>query len=212
MKRKKKISSFIRNNLVTGIFVLAPIAAVAWIVLKLWAVLFAIVTLVPEEFRPTTLFHLNALSSNVFDFLLTLVVFILILFLIGLAGFFSRYYLGKKVLRLIRKIFAKVPVVSTIYSTLEQLLETFSGGKTKNFRKVVQIEYPRKGIFTLAFVTGEQQNGTMLSIFVPTTPNPTSGFYLMIPAEDAREMALSVEDALKEIISMGLVRKEPFHG
>ena len=95
----------------------------------------------------------------------------------------------------------------TVYSSLEQLTATFAtnAGSSKNFRRVVQIEYPRKGIYSLALVTGEKSG--MLRVFIPTTPNPTSGFYLFIPSEDAKSVDLTVEDAIKEIISMGIIQK-----
>jgi uncharacterized membrane protein len=106
----------------------------------------------------------------------------------------------------------RVPVLRTVYTTLEQLIQTFATGQTKNFRRVVQVEYPRAGLYTLAFVTGERnthpitgRSGKFVTIYVPTTPNPTSGFYLTASVEEIKDVDISVEQALKEIISMGIV-------
>jgi uncharacterized membrane protein len=122
--------------------------------------------------------------------------------------------LGKRLLKAVAGFVSRVPVLNTVYSTLEQLVETFASGQRKNFRRVVIVEYPRKGICTLAFVTGERETNPMtglktkmLNVYVPTTPNPTSGFYLTLPADEVKEAQMSVEEALKEIISMGIVHK-----
>lgn len=202
-----KFTRKIRDDIITGVFVLAPIGAVTWIVIWIWNFFFKMAEWIPESLHPIKLMGIeNPIYAGLINFILSIIVFILILAFIAWIGVLSRYYLGKRVLIFIRKSFLKLPVINTVYSTLEQLLETFSTGKNKNFRKVVQIEYPRKGISTLALVTGEKPNG-ILTVFVPTTPNPTSGFYLMIAASETTELSMSVEDALKEIISMGLVKK-----
>lgn len=205
---RPKLSATFRDNLITGAFVLAPIGAVAWISLWLWNVLEGVAGVIPASLHPKELLHIeNPLAVNALDFLLTIFMFGLLLLLIWFVGLISRAYLGRQALSFIRSTVTRIPILKTVYSTLEQLLETFSGNsKTKSFSRVVRIEYPRKGIQTLALVTGE--NKGMLTVFVPTTPNPTSGFYLMLAAEEATDAGISVEEALKEIISMGLVKKE----
>lgn len=204
---KRLVSSF-RGNVITGILVLAPIGAVLWIVLWLWEILFALSSLLPESLHPKVFLHVESpLAERTIDFLVTLVVLALILAFVGSVGLISRNYLGKRILIIISRFFARVPVLSTVYSTLEQLLKTFTSGQAKNFRRVVQIEYPRKGLYTLAFVTGEREGG-YLTVYVPTTPNPTSGFYLIVSENDVQNVNATVEEALKEIISMGIVHKE----
>lgn len=204
-----KTSRFVvstRKNFVAGLFVIAPIAAVFWIIAKIWETLQGLALVIPDSVHPRTLLHLeNAVAIHFIDFLITMLMLFILLSLIWWAGLFSRYYLGQQVLSFIRSTVTHIPVLRTVYSTLEQLLETFSGNKTKNFRKVIEIEFPRKGMYTLALVTGEK-NG-MLTAYVPTTPNPTGGYYIMIDPKEARELDMSVEEALKEIISMGLVKK-----
>lgn len=204
----KRLGSSFRGNVITGVLVLAPIGAVLWIVLWLWEILFALSSLLPESLHPKVLLNVESpLAERTIDFLVTLVVFGLILSFVGAVGLISRNYLGKRILVVISRFFARVPVLSTVYSTLEQLLKTFTSGQAKNFRRVVQIEYPRKGLYTLAFVTGEREGG-FLTIYVPTTPNPTSGFYLIVSENEVQNVDSTVEEALKEIISMGIVHKE----
>jgi uncharacterized membrane protein len=180
-----------KKNVVTGVLVLAPFGAVLWLLIWLWSMLLDLTVLLPDSFRP-------------YKFLMTIPLLMLIVFFVWSVGFLSRYYIGTKIIEGFSKIFSRVPVINTVYLTLEQLLKTFTTGKAKNFRRVVQIEYPRKGLYTLAFVTGEKSG--LLTVFVPTTPNPTSGFYLMIAADEVKELKMTVEEALKEIISMGIVQ------
>jgi len=123
-------------------------------------------------------------------------------------------FLGKKLLSLGEKIIARIPLVKAIYNPIKQILEAIFSMEAKSFRRVVLIEYPRKGIFTMAFVTGvargEIQAKTkhnVLNVFVPTTPNPTSGFYLMVPDEEVTELDLTVEEAFRLIVSGGMASK-----
>lgn len=174
--------------------------------------------IVPSSLRPQTLLESSsAFALATVDTLITFLILVLILFFVWSVGLISRNYFGRKLLAKISAFFNRVPVLSTVYSTLEHLLKTFASGQAKNFRRVVQIEYPRKGLYTLAFVTGERdrdpatgKKGRYLSIYVPTTPNPTSGFYLQVAADEVTDVDMSVEEALKEIISMGIVQHE--HG
>ena len=116
--------------------------------------------------------------------------------------------LGNKLFSIGEKILTRIPLINTVYNTIKQLTHAFSGTGTKTFRKVVYIEYPRKDAWTLAFVTGSSENGEGVEfyhLFVPTTPNPTSGFFLMIPQKDTVPSDISVETGLKAIISGGLL-------
>lgn len=216
MKAYNRLASSIRGNVITGVLVLAPIGAVLWIVIWLWDILFAMSALLPAGLHPKEMLNVeSALLGRTIDFLVTLLMLALIVMFVWTIGLISRNYFGKRLLLWISRFFARVPVLSTVYSTLEQLLKTFASGQAKNFRRVVQIEYPRKGLYTLAFVTGERDHdpmtgrkGSFLTVYVPTTPNPTSGFYLIVPSEEVNDAHTSVEDALKEIISMGIVHKQ----
>ncbi|MGE4231888.1 MAG: DUF502 domain-containing protein [Bacteriovoracia bacterium] len=217
----KSIQRLIRRNLVSGLLALTPIGVVLWIIVWLWQLFSGIVSLFPEEFSPRNLLSQsqfgttilgNPIFSKLFDFITTFLTVLVILLVICIVGIISRNYLGNKLLKTVSRFVSKVPVLSTVYSTLEQLLKTFSSGQAKNFRRVVYVEYPRKGIYTLALVTGERathpasgNKEALLNIYVPTTPNPTSGFYLTVLESEVTPANMSVEQALKEIISMGIV-------
>ncbi|HRK01263.1 MAG TPA: DUF502 domain-containing protein [Oligoflexia bacterium] len=210
---KNALGSF-RSNVITGALVLIPFAAVVWILLSLWAWIMGLSDLVPTALHPRAWLGLESeLANKGIDFAVTLLVLAILIAVVWGAGVVSRHYLGKQLLEGFAKFLSRVPVLSTVYSTLQQLLETFGSAKAKNFRRVVAVEYPRKGLYTLAFVTGERnsgpggESGKFLTIYVPTTPNPTSGFYLTVSADEVRESKVSVEEALKEIISMGIVHK-----
>ncbi len=203
----------LRKNILAGLFVLAPLGAVLWILLWLWDWINNLADLIPDALHPVVLFGIeNPIGQTTLSFGFTLIIFLVLLFLVWLIGLISRNYFGKRLLKAISKGISRIPVLRTVYSTLEQLLQTFAAGQGNNFRRVVYLEYPRKGIFTLAFVTGDRdthpitkEKGKFYTIYVPTTPNPTSGFYLTISADEVRESSRSVEEALKEIISMGMV-------
>lgn len=211
---KKAIGTF-RSNFITGALVLIPFAAVVWILFSLWTWIMGLSNLVPTALHPRAWLQLGSpIANEAIDFLVTILVLAILVGIIWFAGVVSRHYLGKQILEAFEKFLSRVPVLSTVYSTLRQLLDTFGSAKAKNFRRVVMVEYPRKGLQTLAFVTGEREinsitgeAGKFLTIYVPTTPNPTSGFYLSVAASEVRESKLTVEEALKEIISMGIVHK-----
>ena len=140
---------------------------------------------------------------------LGLIVLVAVLIVVGMfaAGFMGRFFL-----RLGEWIVYKVPLVSSVYSVLKQIFETFFSSKTQAFSKVVLLEYPRKGIWILGFVSSEikgevkaQFKEEMLNIFIPTTPNPTSGFLIFVPKKDTVELDMSVEEGIKFVISGGLV-------
>ena len=130
-------------------------------------------------------------------------------------GFVSNYVLGKFFINSYERILSRVPFVSTVYRTVKQIVDTFGKQNRDVFKQVVMIEYPRPGIYALAFTTGEAQgvvqdatDQVLINCFLPTTPNPTSGFYLLVPQEDVISLEISVEDAFKLVMSAGLVTPE----
>lgn len=130
-------------------------------------------------------------------------------------GLITTNYIGRKMWAAGEFILAHIPVIRSVYSGAKQVIETFATGNAQAFRKVILLEYPRKGLYTLAFITGatsaetiEKTEGEFVNIYVPTTPNPTSGFMLMLPKEEVVELEMSVEDGLKMIISGGVVTPE----
>ena len=182
----------LRSKLLTGIITLLPLY-LTYIVLK-----FFFKTL--NDISEPILSRFN-IEIPFLGILLTL----LLVFSIGIA---VTNFLGKKFFEIGEKIVKKVPLVSSIYLSIKQILVTITSSSTDEFKGTVYIQYPRKGLWTMAFISGEsisKSGKTFFHLFVPTTPNPTSGFFLMIPKEDAIESNMSVEDGLKTIISGGLL-------
>ncbi len=210
----QKLFSRFRTNLISGLLALAPLAAVVWVMAWFLKLLLNFKNALPQGLNPRVLFGIE--SPNLLwllDWAETFVVLFVLVIGIAIFGMVSRNILGMRILRGITKFVNRIPVLRTIYSTLEQLLETFGGTTGRSFSKVVLIEYPRKGIYSLALVTGEREINPLtgakepcFNIFIPTTPNPTSGFYLTVPATDVKVLDMTVEDALKQIISMGIVQ------
>ena len=136
---------------------------------------------------------------------------ILTIILIYILGLLVTNFLGKKIFKLGEKVVKKVPVVNIIYSTLKQITDTFTKGSKDTFKGAIYIQYPRRGLWTMAFISGEsisKEGIAYYHVFVPTTPNPTSGFFLLVPQSDSVKTGMSVEDGLKTIISGGLLAPE----
>ena len=136
---------------------------------------------------------------------------ILTIILIYILGLLVTNFLGKKIFRLGEKVVKKVPVVNIIYSTLKQITDTFTKGSKDTFKGAIYIQYPRRGLWTMAFISREsisKEGVAYYHVFVPTTPNPTSGFFLLVPQSDSVKTGMSVEDGLKTIISGGLLAPE----
>ena len=132
--------------------------------------------------------------------------------LVLITGMIMANLLGRRLVAFWESLLARIPLVRTLYSAVKQIMEAVLATDAKSFRKVLLVEYPRKGVWSLAFMTsddlGEVQDKTIanvISVFIPTTPNPTSGFVLMVPESDVIELDMAVEEGLKMIISMGVV-------
>lgn len=136
--------------------------------------------------------------------------------LTGLLGFITRYYIGRKIIQLVDFIMLKVPLLGKIYSTIKQVNQAFTSEKKSSFKQVVMVEFPRKGLYSVGFVTGEQaktdSGESIISIFVPTTPNPTTGFLLVLPESKLVLLDMSVADGIKYIVSLGAVPPEDAGG
>ncbi len=201
-----KLGSKIKAYFFTGILVTAPVAMTFYLAYKLitWIDV-SVNRLIPPEFRPD-----NYLPYSIPG--LGVVLLILALILIGM---FAAGFLGRFFLRLGEWIVYKVPLISSIYSLLKQVFQTFLSNKNDAFTKVVLLEYPRKGIWILGFVSSDTQGEVkdklgreLLNVFIPTTPNPTSGFLIFVPKEDTINVDMSVEEGIKFVISGGLVTPE----
>lgn len=138
-------------------------------------------------------------------------IVIAVLFFIAI-GFFARNFLGRLAIRISEYVMHKMPVIRTLYAAIKQIFETIMASKSQAFREVVMLEYPRKGIWAIGFVTGrtegEVQDATKeetINVFVPTTPNPTSGFLLFVPKKELTYLKMSVEDGVKLVVSAGII-------
>jgi len=194
----------LRRYFVAGILFFAPIGITIWAIVSIIRWLDNLIlprllrAVVPGDYTPPPLPILGTLFT---------------LLAIVLIGFIARHLLGGEVIRLWERVLKRVPVASNIYMAVKQLFEAiFSAGSRTQFRRVVLIEYPRKGLYALAFTTGpargvvqEVTPQTMVNCFLPTTPNPTSGFYLLVPEEELIDVDLTVEDAFKLVMSAGMV-------
>tara|TARA_B100001250_G_C19671954_1_gene731876 strand:+ start:446 stop:1066 length:621 start_codon:yes stop_codon:yes gene_type:complete len=196
--KKKRVSVFsrLRNYFITGIVVLVPIG----ITLYLTKFFISISSnLIPEEINPNSYLPYAVPGLEI----------ILSVIFITIVGGLSLSFIGKRVLQLVNDLFKKIPILRTIYSAIGQMTETFAP-KTKNKKSVVLIEYPRKGSWAVGFVTKENQgeiskktSKKLVNVFVPTTPNPTSGFLLMFPKDEVIYLDMSFEEASKFIVSAG---------
>ena len=187
-----------KHYILTGLFSILPIAATYWIVSKLFN-LFS---------NPGSTIVEIIFSENIPPYIPELVGFILTILFIYIIGILVSNVLGKRVYLWLEAILSRIPIVNAVYRTIKQITTTISSPERQAFKKVVFIEYPRKGIWTLTMVTGESTNKKgekFYHIFVPTTPNPTSGYMLYIPQKDTQKTDISIEEGLKIIISGGML-------
>lgn len=196
----------LRTYFLTGLLVLTPIVLTIFII---WKLFFAIDGLLQGFISKHIL---TRIGFQVTDKPLTGLGFISIILLILLTGFFAKNYVGKKILSWGDVLVAKIPIINRVYMAIQQISQAFLSEKSEVFEKAVLIEYPRKGIYSIGFFTqdtkGEVQNKLdvdVVSIFLPTTPNPTSGFLLFVPKKDTITLEMPVEDALKLVISGGAI-------
>ena len=189
------ITQNFRSKLFAGVATLLPLY------LTFFVIKFLFVTL--EEMSDPLLKRFNLDIPGLGIILTVLLIYIL--------GFLVTNFLGRKIFNIGERIVKKVPIVNMIYTTLKQITDTFTKGSTDAFEGAVYIQYPRQGLWTMAFISGESKTKDGVPyyhLFVPTTPNPTSGFFLMIPQADTVATGMSVEDGLKTIISGGLLAPE----
>ncbi len=200
---KRSLAARLRNYFLTGIIVTAPISITLYVSWQFITFIDRQVTpLIPPNYNPETYlpFGLPGLG---------LVVMVVVLMIIGAlaAGFVGRWFM-----RASENLLERMPVVRTIYSALKQVFETVFAEKSKAFREVVLIEYPRKGIWAIGFATGSTKGEVrkiieheIVNVFLPTTPNPTSGFLLFLPRKDVIFLDMTVEEGVKMVISAGVV-------
>ena len=192
----------LRRYLAAGLLVWVPLGITVLIVGFLVELMDQSIRLLPEAYRPEQIFGFKIPGIGV---VLTVVVVLV-------TGMIVANFFGRKLVAFWEGILARIPLVRSIYSSAKQVAETVFSDTTRSFREVVMLEYPRKGLWTLAFVTGEgirqvqeRVGQDMISVYVPTTPNPTSGFFLMVPQSDVVKLNITVDDGLKLILSTGVL-------
>ena len=217
-KPRRPILTALRNNFIAGLVVIAPIGLTLWLIWTVvgWVDSF-VWPFVPNSYQPEELVNWALGRTKAEDNWITVnvrgigvVIFLIFTMLVGWMG---KGLIGRSFLRWGEGLVARVPVMRSIYNAVKQIAETVFAQSETSFDKACMIEYPRKGIWAIGFIStatkGEllekANTGPMTSVFLPTTPNPTSGFLLLVPAKDIIELDMSVEDAAKLVISAGLV-------
>jgi uncharacterized membrane protein len=195
----------VRKYLITGLLIWVPLVITVWVLSLLVDTLDLTLLLLPTSWQPRSWlgFHIPGLGV-----LLTLAV-------VFATGVFAANIIGQRLVMYWEGLLAHIPIVKSLYSSVKQVSDTLFSSSGVAFRKALLVQYPRQGSWTIAFLTGQpggdvanHLNGDYVSVYVPTTPNPTSGFFLMMPTADVVELDISVDAALKYIISMGVVPPE----
>jgi uncharacterized membrane protein len=191
-----------RRYFITGLLVLVPLVITIWVLKTLIGIMDQSLLLIPLRWRPETQmgFYVPGIGA-----LLTLLIVLV-------TGIIATNFFGKRIILFWEAMLSRVPVVKSIYYSVKQVSDTLFSDSGQAFRQALLVEYPRKGSWTIAFQTGHpggdvanHLKGDYISVYVPTTPNPTSGFFLMMHRDEVIELDMSVDDALKYIISMGVV-------
>lgn len=191
-----------KRYIVAGLLVWVPIGITIWVLHFLVTTLDQTLLLVPESLRPEALFGFHITGLGVLlSFLILLVT-----------GVLTANFIGQRLLRFWEGLLGRIPFVKSIYTSVKQVSDTVLSDQGNAFRKALLVEFPRPGCWTIAFMTGlpsdavaRHLEGEHVSVYVPTTPNPTGGYFVMLPKNATRELDMSVDDALKYIISMGVV-------
>jgi len=206
MSEGKRKIPLLRRWLIAGVLVWAPLLATLWIIKVLVGFLDTSLVLLPNEWRPEAL-----LGFTIPGFGVLLAVVVLLL-----TGALAANFIGRRLVELGERVLNRIPLVSSIYSAVKQVVETFVSEDSRSFRKVLLIEYPRKGVWTVAFLSGEpvgevqtRTRRKVLTVFVPTAPNPTSGFVILVPEEEVIELDMTIEEGFRMVVSLGVVVPRP---
>jgi uncharacterized membrane protein len=196
-----------KNDLIAGLLVVIPLATTIWLTITIATWVINFLTQIPKQLNPFD--GLHPILVNILNLLVGLAVPLLSILLIGLM---ARNIAGRWLLDFGERLLQAIPLAGQVYKTLKQLLETILKDSNGKFRRVVLVEYPRRGIWAIGFVTGAisgdiqaQMSRPMLSVFIPTTPNPTTGWYAAVPEDEVVNLSMSIEDAFKIVVSGGIV-------
>ena len=201
----------LKNDLIAGLLVVIPLATTIWLSITIASWVINVLTQFPKQLNPFD--GLHPILTSLLNIAVGLTVPLMFILLIGLM---ARNIFGQWLLNFGEKFLQAIPLAGSVYKTLKQILETLLQDSKSKFRRVVMLEYPRRGIWTIGFVTGTLSgqlqthlSKPMLSVFIPTTPNPTSGWYTIVPEDDVITLSISIEDAFKVLISGGIVSPAP---
>ena len=191
-----------KRYFITGLLVLVPLFITVWVLTTLINIMDSSLLLLPSSWRPEAQF--GRAIPGIGALLTLLIIFV--------TGLIATNFFGRQLIALWENMLGRVPVVKSIYNSVKQVSDTLFSDSGNAFRKALLVQYPREGSWTIAFMTGHpggdvanHLQGDYVSVYVPTTPNPTSGFFLMMPKADVIELDMTVDAALKYIISMGVV-------
>ena len=207
---KDSLGKKISTRILTGFFLIIPISVTLWIAIFLYNILTDWAGFI-NELEVVSKFHDHIWGFETLVRLFALLLILLVLFAIGAVG---KYAAGRRTIHIFEKIIMKIPMLNVIYSTSQQLVDAVRNPGSGLFRHVVLFEYPRKGIFVIGFLTNENKKHCevkkksgeqLISVFLPTTPNPTSGFLLFVPKDDCIYLDMSISDAMRLIVSGGAV-------
>jgi uncharacterized membrane protein len=197
----------LKNDLIAGLLVLIPLATTIWLTITVATWVINFLTQIPKQLNPFQGMH--PILVNLLNLFVGLMVPLLSILLIGLM---ARNIAGRWLLDVGERLLQAIPLAGQVYKTLKQILETLLKDSNGKFRRVILVEYPRAGIWAIGFVTGiisseiqAQMSRPMLSVFIPTTPNPTTGWYAVVPEDEVINLSLSIEDAFKIVVSGGIV-------
>ena len=192
----------LRRYLVTGLVLWVPLGITIWVLALIVSTLDQTLLLIPQRYRPEAMFGVSVPGLGVVLTFLVLLV----------TGILTRNFVGQRLVRAWDGILRRIPFVKSIYSGVKQVSDTLFSDTGQAFRKALLIEFPCPGSYTIAFMTGTPSGeiarripDDLVSVYVPTTPNPTSGYFLLLPKARTQELDMSVDDALKYIVSMGVV-------
>ncbi|PKO46766.1 MAG: hypothetical protein CVU29_04670 [Betaproteobacteria bacterium HGW-Betaproteobacteria-22] len=191
-----------KKYFITGLLVLVPLVITIWVLKSLIGAMDQSLLLLPEAWHPHTLLGYDIPGVGA----------VLTLLIVFTTGLIATNFLGMQIILLWEKLLNRLPVVKSIYSSVKQVSDTVFSDSGHAFRQAVLMQFPRQGVWTIAFLTGtpagdaaNHLQGDYVSVYVPTTPNPTGGYFLMLPKTDVVALDMSVDEALKYIISMGVV-------
>ena len=208
--KKKSLPARWRANFLTGLFIVLPaiisLAVIQWVFDTLSSFTDGLLFFLPKNVT-----HKDAGHGSVWWYW-SLVSLVLAVLLISVLGRLARNYFGRKIIQWTNQLMLSIPLFNKVYATIKQVNEAFTSGGKNSFKNVVMVEWPRPGMYSLGFLTSDQQHPAifktrekLVCVFIPTTPNPTSGFMMLVPEKQVTQLDMSVTDSMKYIVSLGSI-------